>query len=411
MQLARQLAWRYFLSRRLSGAVNVLTIISVVGIGLGSAALIMVLSVFNGFQGLIQQVFSTFDPDIKVIAAEGRYLQASDSLLTYFRNVEGIEAATQTVQGKAVLRYYDFQAVVVVKGIQHDFTTVSNVQKALVNGSFSTTSQSGAAGFVLGTGVANRTVANLSDGFEAMELYTVAQGSNLLAAQEDALQRLVGYPTGIFGLQKEYDDNYVLTGFEQVQKLLGVEGRCSAYELRLRPGVDAELLARRLSKDLGPAYQILGAAQQHQSLYQILQAEKWVGYLVISLMLLVASCTVVGTLAMMVVEKRREIGILSAMGATEAFVRRIFLWEALFVGGLSGLIGVLVGGIFGWLQQTYGFIPLDGGENFLIKTYPLEMRATDFMAVVGTVLVLAWLAAYYPARTAARKLIVECLVP
>jgi lipoprotein-releasing system permease protein len=132
---------------------------------------------------------------------------------------------------------------------------------------------------------------------------------------------------------------------------------------------------------------------------------------VLSLMLLVAACTVVGTLAMMVVEKRREIGILRTMGATEGFVRRIFLWEALFVGGLSGLIGVTVGGTFGWLQQQYGILALEGGENFLVNAYPIEMRATDFVAVMATVLVLAWLAAYYPARTAARNTISACLVP
>lgn len=408
--LARHIAWRYFHAQRRVGAVGVLAAISVVGIGLGTAALIVVLSVFNGFGHLIDGVFAQFDPDIKVVATSGRPFIATDSLVQKLAGQPGVLAITSTLEGRAVLEHHDRRAVITLKGVQENFREVSRVESAIVAGNYELEVQDSLSlGLVLGAGVANRIGVALYDYVDPFLLTTIAQGSNLVAAPEKALRQRSCVATGVFSLQKEYDDQLVVAPLTEVQQLLGTPGQVTALELRLSQPSKAQSQAARLYKLLGPAYRPLTRAEQHQSLYRILQNEKWVGFAVISLILLVASATVIGTLAMIVAHKASEIGTLATLGAAPHFVRKVFLWMGLYVGGMAGMAGLLLGSLLCLLQQTFGLVKIDGGANFLVDAFPVRLHLADFATVGITVLVLALVAASVPAHAAAKARIVENL--
>lgn len=401
------IAFRYLRARRRLGAVNTLAWIAVTGIGLGSACLIVVLSVFNGFYGVIDGVFATFDPDLKVVAATGQPFTLSAPDSARVAALPGVAALAPTLEGRAVVRYYDRQAVVTAKGVPEAFYRVSRVTEAIVAGE---RPRSGKTEVLLGTGVAYRLQAHLGDAFEPLVLYSVSRSANLLAQPEGALRQQAAFPSGVFSLQKEYDDQLVVMGLGTVQSLLDLPGHITALELRLAPGARPADVQRALTAALGPQYRVLNRAEQHPTLYRILVNEKWIGFLLIGLILLVVSATIVGTLAMIVSHKAPEVGTLATLGATPGRLQQVFLALGLTIGGLAALGGLLLGGVLCGLQAAFGLVPIYGGESFLITSWPVRLVATDFIWVGLTVLGIALVAAYLPARAASRLSIPAALL-
>lgn len=407
LRLAFWIARRYLFSRRLSASINVLSWVSVLGIGLGSCALVLVLSVFNGFQGLIGQLFQKFDPDIKILPAQGLYFQPSDSLEALLASQPGVEAVSATLEGRAMARFRDNQAIVRLKGVRPDFTTVSKANTLVYVGSF-TLEEDQEATLVLGSGVALALAASLAEQFEPIALFGISPGSNLLGDPLQAVNQAAAYPTGIFSLQKEYDDQYVITTLQLARQVLGTEGY-SAYELRIAEDTKLEATRASIEALLGPNWRVLSWYGQHETLFNVLRAEKQAGYLILVLMLLVAGSTIVGNLSMIVVEKRGDVAMLLSMGARRGFIQQLFMAEGLLISGLATAFGLGLGFVLAFLQQQFELIQIGGGDSFVVQAFPVSMQLADFALVFATVLVLSLLASYVPARRAARLQVVRLL--
>jgi lipoprotein-releasing system permease protein len=405
-----RIARRYLFSRRLPGAINLITLISVLGIGLGTAALIVALSVFNGFHELLRGLFEDFDPDIRITRSVGKYLDNRPETLRLIRTTPGVSHVVPVLEGRAALKYPGEEAehIVQLKGVPDDFQRVSRVEKRVVRGQYRLRDAAGRYGFVAGQGVEYFTRMNLMSE-TPMQFYTLSENADLLRNPEDALRSIQAVPMGAFSLQKEYDDNLVLVPLALARELLDQPEVITAYELKLdNPDAAAEVQVR-LQAQLGSGYVVQTWYQQHQTLYEVMRNEKKVAFLVIAFMLLLASCNIVGSLTMVVLEKRRDIGILRTMGATAAQIRNIFLLEGLLVGGVAAAWGTAFGLGFCWLQATFGLLRLGGGDVFIVDAYPVEVQALDVVLVVATVIVLAILGSVYPAWRASRLTVLESI--
>ncbi len=402
-------ARRFLFSSALPGAVRVLSWVSLVGIALGTASLWLVLSVFNGFHGLVYDLYQKFDADIRITAASGRYLPVSDSLITYLRTSGGVAALTYTLEGRAVLAYADHQTIVQVKGIRSDFSAVSAAHQLVQYGSFNLTDTLEYPRLVLGEGVAAALAVNLNDDARPLQLYTVTDGTSILQASPDALQSYPAFASGVFVMQKEYADKVVLAEYGFAQKLFRVEDRCTAYELKLTDGANDEQVQQALQLALGSKYQVQNWQGQHPSLFAVLQNEKFVSYLVLVLMLLLLACTVVGMLSMVVIDKQREVALLRALGVEAAQIQHVFIWMGVLLGSYGLGAGLILGGTLGWLQQSFGLLKMKGGEHFMIDSFPLRLSSIDAVLITVTVLMLSLAAAWYPARKAAAAQLAQWL--
>lgn len=398
------IARRYLFSKRLPTAVNVLAWISVVGIGLGTTALVLVLSVFNGFQQLIQGVFADFDPEIRIVAARDKFVPAADSIIQLVQKQPDVAQALPALEGRAILSYGDKQVIIQLKGVDTAYAQLTRVGSLVQYGSFQVETPDSVPLLVMGAGVAVRIGTNLMDDLTPHRLLAVTGEGNLLTNPEEAVRQVNAYPAGIFSIHKEYDDRVVLTSLSAARQLFAQPTAVSAIELRLNEGTDLEAARIRLQASLGPRYDVQTWYGQHQTLYQVLRNEKAVGYLVLTLMLLLAACTIVGNLTMVVLDKQGDIALLRAAGASARRVRAIFLWQGLLTGLWAAGGGLLLGGLIGWLQQTFGLLRMAGGASFLVQSFPLQMQGSDFVLIFATVLVLALLSSLYPAWRAAQGL-------
>lgn len=402
-------ARRFLLSGHVPGAVRTLSVVSMVGMAIGAMALVLVLSVFNGFHELVFTLFHQFDPDIKIIAARGKYLTVADSLAAQLRKHPDVAAVTTTLEGRAVLGYYDHQSIVVVKGVKADFTNVSRVTEIIQYGRYEVADSAGYARLVMGEGVAANTSVNLADFDTPMQLYTVTDKANLLGADESLMQAHPAFAKGIFAIQKEYNDRMVLCSYAFAERLFGKPGAATAVEVRLQPGTDSKALQQQWQQLVGNAYEVQNWEGQHPTLYAVLRNEKAVSYLVLVLMLVLLAGTIVGSLTMVIIEKQKEIAVLQAIGAGTPTIRMVFLWQGAMSGLLAAGVGLTLGGILGYLQQNFGLLKIRGGENFLVDAFPLVMRPSDFILAGGTVLVLSILASLYPAMRATQGTVVQKL--
>lgn len=411
MPLASRIARRYLLSRRLPGPVNLISWIAVVGVALGTAALYIILSVFNGFSALIGDVFQAFDPQLKVVPQAGQHFTYTDSLLARVRDLPGVAAVVPTLEGRALLRYHENQAVVTIKGVPVDFRTVSHVERVLTHGHYNLREGNPLPGILCGGGVAYQVNARLLDVQTPMELVCVSPRANLTTGDPaQALNTLPVVLTGVFTLQKEYDDRYVLLPLPQAQQLLEAPGRASALEVRLLPTADLPAVQADLARLMGTAYVVQNPWQQHETLYRVMQNEKAVGFLLITLMLLLYCTNIVGSLSMIVLEKQADIAILQVMGATPGLVRRIFLTTGLWVGVLGGGTGLLLGWGLSLLQEHYHLVKFSStAQNLIVNYFPVATQVDDLLWVALTVLALSLLSALYPAHRAARSGILQNL--
>ncbi|MDX1908833.1 MAG: FtsX-like permease family protein [Bacteroidia bacterium] len=406
--LSFTLARRYLFSRKSSNAINIITWVAIVGIGVETAALILVLSVFNGLTRFIEDLFAAIDPDIKVVAAAGQTFTDDPRLYDTLAVWPGVAAATRTLEGRVWLEYVDKQTIATIKGVAPDFTEVNPLDTFVYQGRYTFKPRLGISQGILGAIIADRLSANLDDETSPVMVAYIPQSSSF-TNPENTVNTDVLLPSGFFSVQKEYDEKYVFADLEYVRNLFGTTDQISAYELRLIDMRDTEIVQEELQAMLGPDYEVLTWYEQHQTLYRVMKNEKYISYLILVLMLTLASVNIVGSLSMIIVEKTRDIAVLKAQGATSGFIRSLFLGVGILVGGVGGVAGVVLALVIGLAQEHWGLVTLQGGESFRVKAFPIELIWTDFALVFGTVMVLAVLASLYPASQAARIKVVEGL--
>jgi lipoprotein-releasing system permease protein len=405
MSFERSIALRYLISKRQVGLVTLISFISVIGVTIGVAALVIVLSVFNGFSGLVTSILVNFDPHVRIEVPRQAESNTYDPLLRFTQEQRELQGVSRYALGKAVVVSRNLNRVINVKGIEEDkVDQVSGLRERIVLGNLRLggTKKSEIA---LGMALADRLGVVVGD--------TVSIVS--LAGSEMALLQL-GQPlirrfrvAGIYeSNNKDYDSFFAFVGIEAAQSLFNMGSRISGVEVRLRSINESDEFKSRIEKKFGMQYRVMTWYDLHRDLYSVMRLERWMAYIILCLIIGVASFNLLGSLTMSVIEKTRDIGILKSMGATNNSIVKIFMFEGVLVGVLGSLLGLTLGLMLAWMQSRYHLFPLDP-TVYIIPAIPVEVHVFDLVVVASTALALCSLAALYPAKRAANFVPVEAI--
>jgi lipoprotein-releasing system permease protein len=397
-------AWRYFRSKKSVNAINIIAWISVLAIGVGTAALIIVLSVFNGFEDLVKGLYGDFYADIKITASKGKFIPITPQQKNNIEKIPGVAHISFFTEEKAVLVNGDYQTIVFLKGVDTNYQYVSRIANHVERGEYKLGSTD-TPYIVAGAGISNAVGSDPEERISNSDL--VVYLPNRTAKSFTSLDAMHSYnvtTAGIFTVQQEFDDKYAFTNLGFMQYMLDLQpDEYSGAEISLQPNVKAEDIKMQLQNIMGDNYKVETRYEQNQSLFSIMQIEKWVIYAILSLILLVAAFNMIGALTMLVLEKQKDIAVLKAMGAHDSRIQQIFLTEGLVLAGVGGISGMLLAFLICLLQLKFHLIPLQG-NTFIINYYPVKIYFPDFLLVTLTVITVAVLASWIPSRKAAAQL-------
>jgi lipoprotein-releasing system permease protein len=398
-------AWRYFNAKKSTNAINIIAWISVLALGTGTAALIILLSVFNGFEDLVKSLYADFYTDLRILPSQGKILQLTEEQRQKIVAWPGVHVMALTVEEKAILQNGDYRSLAFIKGVDSNYQKVNEVANRLVKGRFLLgTADKPAA--VLGVGVESALEVESDRAILPLTAYLPKRQINI--NESDPMQSLgAGNITtsGAFAIQQDFDNNYVITNLEFVKQMLGLNPHeYGAAEITLDDKNNGIPIKNGLQKLLGEKYIVQTMYEQNRSLYSTMQSEKWFIFILLSFILVVAAFTMIGALTMLVLEKQKDIQILKAMGSNNNLVQKIFLSEGLLLAVIGGSGGVLLALLIGWLQVKFKLIKLQG-NTFLIDHYPVKFLYTDIILVFITVLLIALIASWFPSRKAALQAI------
>jgi lipoprotein-releasing system permease protein len=394
-------AWRYFKAKKSTNAINVIAWISVLAMAVGTAALIILLSVFNGFEDLVKSLYTDFYTDLRIIPKQGKIIQLTEQQKNKIASWPGVKAVSFTVDEKGLIQNGEFPSLVSIKGVDSSFRHVNNIAHRMIRGKFELGTEDKPIA-VLGSGVEN--ALNIESDRAILPLTVYLPRKGLKVDESDPLQSLASdnmITSGAFAIQQDFDNNYVITNIDFVKRMLNLSpNEYGAAEIALTDTKDGQSVQDGLQQTLGNNYIVQSRYEQNRSLYGTMQKEKWFIFVLLSFILVVAAFTMIGALTMLVLEKQKDIQIIKAMGGSNVLIQKIFLSEGLLLAVIGGGGGVLLAFFIGWLQVTFKLIKLEG-HTFLIDYYPVKFFSTDVLLVVGTVLLIALLASWFPSRKAA----------
>ncbi len=397
MNLSLKIARRYLFAKKSTNAINIITGISVVGIAIGTAALVLVLSVFNGFEDLIIGLFSKFNPDVKVTATVGKTFEPDSLKILQIKALPGVERISETLEEVAFFEYGGSQDFGKVKGVDDNYRFVSGIDSAIFIGQFKL--MSGERNLaVMGRGVARNLEVDMEDPFATLGIFMAKREKT--SGLEQPFKKRIAYPSGSFSIQQEFDNQYVLVSLEFARDLLGAYGEVSALEIKLRPGTDQKQTLASLRSILGEEFQVKDRYQQDESFLKLMNIEKWMSFALLSLTLVLVAFNMIGSLWMIVLEKKADISILKSMGATEALVRNIFIGQGFLLCLAGLLIGMGLSFILYALQKIFGLVSIP--EGFVVDAYPISLWFFDVLAVTVVVLSIGLIASV-PAAIRASK--------
>lgn len=396
-------AWRYFKAKKSTNAINIIAWVSMVAIIVITAAFIVLLSVFNGFEGLVKSLYSSFYADLRIGAVEGKRILVTPTQLNQLKQTRGVRAYSMVVEEKSLLQNGDVQAIVYLKGVDTNYSLVSEVGAKMVRGKFITGDAEQPA-IVMGSGIENALDLFADKTIFPVTAYLFRPGVNI--NQVDPYQAFSAenlQPSGTFFIQQDIDNKYAITNLGFMKRMLNMKpDEYGSIEIGLDASAEPAAVKDRLRKIFGPSYVIETRFEQNKSLYSVMTLEKWAIYGILTLMLVVAAFTMIGALTMLVLEKQKDIQVLKALGATNGLVQNIFLSEGILLAAIGTISGILLAMGICWAQVKYKLVAIQGG-TFLIDYYPVEMKAGDFVLVIITVMTIALLASYFPSRKAAAQ--------
>jgi len=395
-------AWRYFRAKKSTNAINIIAWVSMSAIVVGAAALILVLSVFNGFEDLVKSLYGSFYPDLKITPSSGKTLILNARQLQQLRAVNGVRALSLVVEEQAVVENGDNVASPYLKGVDSNFTKVSGVPGKVDRGKFETGTPDQPLA-VLGSGI-EYNLGVEADLSAPLDVYSFRKGGPSYTVDPLASYNHAEITTaGVFRIQQDFDEHYVITNLGFVQRMLGLQpDEYSGVELAVTDPAYVTEVQQALLQFLGKDFKVQTRYQQNEKLYSVMGTEKWVIYIILTLILVVAAFNMVGALTMLVWDKQKDIHVLKALGASNGLVQKIFLSEGILLAVMGGTAGILLAALICELQLKFKLIPLQGG-SFLIDYYPVKMVPTDFLLVFTTILIVAVLASWLPARKAAAQ--------
>lgn len=395
-------AWRYFKAKKSTNAINIIARICIVAIVVGTAALILVLSVFNGFEGLVKSLYDSFYPDIKIKPTTGKTLVLTKAQLQKLQSVQGIKNFSLVVEEKAILQNGSNQSIVYLKGIDSNYNNTTTVDKHIYSGAFNIGSREQPL-LVLGVGIESALGVVAGNDSAPLVIYIPRKSNSEVLNELEDISSDTIHTAGSFMIQQEFDNKYAFTNIEFLKQAMQLSANeYSSIEMALYNPHQADAITKQLAILFGNAYQVQNRYQQNQGLFSIMNLERWIFYAVLSVILIVAAFNMVGALTMLVLEKQKDISVLEALGANRSLILKIFLSEGFLLAIVGGGIGMILAFVLALLQQKFHLVHLEGG-SFLIDYFPVALKFTDFLIVAVTVLVVSFLASWFPAVKASKQ--------
>ncbi|MES2619400.1 MAG: FtsX-like permease family protein [Bacteroidota bacterium] len=400
--LVFRIALRYIFSKKSTNAINVISRVSMLGMGVGAFALIVVLSVFNGFEGLVLSLYSSFYPDIEVRAVSGKTFEDEALLSQKILKLDGIASLSRILEENAYLEYGDESQLGTIKGVDEKYNEVTTVKQYVRDGEF-LLADSFRNYAVVGANISYPMNMDVNRGMLPLRITVPRKGVKTVFAPEDAFNTMQVIPAGVFSIQQEFDSKYVFVSLDFARELLGEENRVSAYELKLKPGEDIDDAKERVAQAAGKNFEVRTRFEQKAETYRVMLIERWVTTAILGFIILIISFNIIGSLSMLVLEKAKDISILKAMGADARLIKRIYLLN----GMLSSMIGAGCGLALGYavvlLQMKFHFLKLGGSDSsFVINYYPVILKWRDPLVTLAIITSVSLLASYFPARKASQ---------
>lgn len=403
--LSLKIAFRYLFSKKTTNAINIISGVSMLGMGVGAFALIVVLSVFNGFEGLVTSLYNSFYPDIEITAAKGKSFTDDAQFQIKIQSIQSIAAFSKTLEENAYLKYGEKDYIGTIKGVDENYNKVSAVEKQVKEGAF-LLKDSVLNYAVIGANIFSALNINIEQGILPLQITVPKKGTATVLMAEDAFTIREVVPSGVFSIQQEFDSKYVFVSLDLAQELTGEGSQLSAYEIKLKEGVNAESEKEKIQQLVENGFLVKTRYEQKQTLYRVMKMERWAVYAILSFIMLIISFNIVGSLSMLVIEKTRDISILKTMGADNKMIQQVFLLEGVLSATIGAGIGIFLGFILCLLQLKYGFIKLSNGDNsFVVQSYPVVLKFGDFLLTFFTVIFIAFVASYIPAKRASESVL------
>jgi lipoprotein-releasing system permease protein len=392
-----RIARRYLFSKKSHNAINIISGISAGGVAIGTMALVCVLSVFNGFEGLITNMFSAFDPDLKITVAHGKTFDINTKEFRDLRKLNTVAFFTQVVEENALLRYKNKQMPGTIKGVSDEFERMTLIDSIMYDGSF-----------ILYDGAFNRSIPGLGVAsilgvgahfIDPLVIYAPKRSSKInLLRPETSFNQMATFVSGIFAVkQAQYDEHYVLVPIAFARDLFEYDkNTVSSVELKLKSGISPDEAQKQIQTLLGDKFKVKNRYEQQENFFRIMKIEKWITYLILCFILLIASFNIIGSLSMLIIDKSADIQTLRNLGADNQLIKRVFLFEGWMISLVGAMVGIGLGGVICLLQEHFGLLKL--GDGYVVNAYPVITNMMDILLVFVTVIIMGFLAAYYPVR-------------
>ena len=402
------IARRYLFSKKSTHAINVISGISVVGVAVATMALVVTLSVFNGFHDLVASFFTQMDPQLKITPVKGKTALADDPILTKIRHLPEVEVATECLEEQALAVYGDRQQMVIVKGVEDNFNQLTHIQEIL----------EGDGDFELHAADLSYGIPGLGVAYQLGLGYTYEHPLRIFAPRREGQLNMANptegfvvddlYSPGVVFCMKQgkYDKNYILTSIAFTRHLFDLDGRLSSLEIRLKPGSDFERVKSQMEEIAAGKFYVQDRYEQQDDTFRIMKVEKLIAYVFLTFILMIACFNIIGSLSMLIIDKKEDVVTLRNLGATDHQITRIFLFEGRMISAIGAILGVLIGLLLCWLQQQYGIVRLGSSEgSFVVDAYPVSVHPWDIVLIVFTVMAVGFLSVWYPVRYISRRLL------
>ncbi|MBO4602862.1 MAG: ABC transporter permease [Salinivirgaceae bacterium] len=396
MNLSAFVARRYLFSKKSHNIINIISAISLVGVMVCTMALIIVLSVFNGFDSLIKSMFSNFDPDIKITPAQGKVFDPQTDTLRQISQLSYVDCVCETLEENVLLEYDKHMQPATLKGVSEQYSRLTGIDTTIISGEF-VLDNGHRQMAVLGAGLAYYLSVNVNF-ISSIRIYVPKRNGRISMNPERAFSNSYIFPSGIFAIQQEIDNRYMLVPIDFARNLLDYSTQVSALELKLKPGTDRDRARDEISAMVGDDYVVRTQYQQHEMLYKVMKSEKFAIFLILTFILIIGSFNMIGSLSMLIIDKKNDIATLNSLGFDRKGIQRIFIYEGWIISIGGAILGLLLGLLVCWLQQTYGFLKLDSMGTFVVSNYPVKIIWTDLLLALATVVVIGLVASWYPNR-------------
>jgi len=403
LNTALYIARRYLFAKKSTNAINIISTISVLGVFVGSAALIIILSVFNGFEEVVLKMFNTITPQLVIAPAKGKTFDPGTAYFTQLKKAGEIYSYTEVLSENALLRYRDKQSVGLVKGVSTAYLKNKSLDSITVQGKFVLQNDAG-PNAVIGSALQNYLMVNINDPFTQLQIFSPKKGisTNSINPADDFMNEYIPV-SGIFEVQQDFD-NIAIVPLSFARRLLQEDKKISSVEINLQKGINPDVFKAKIEQQLGKAFVVKDRIEQNKALYNILSTEKWAVYIILTFILIIAIFNIIGSLTMLVIDKMKDIAILSSLGAGKGLIKKIFLFEGMMITLAGCVFGLLVGLIFCLIQQKFGLVKMSQDNLIMSNAYPVGLKWKDFLLVFITVSVFSFMASALSANLSVKNI-------